>query len=190
MKPASLLLLLAIGCAVLMPEIAPAQRSDSVSRPPSSQGRASTVSGGPSDSAHHTHPGGVKSLTDKKPFDKQPDHRPVPDKTQPRGGAGVSKASRPDQLPNGREPTGHGNSANLRQADRNRVVPAAKGAPTKDETVSDTLPVRPPTVVPHTGPSHNNVQHHSPNPAVIGGSANSNARNTGAISGTGLHRKP
>jgi hypothetical protein len=51
------------------------------------------------------------------------------------------------------------------------------------------LSMRPPSVGPLPWPSFKNVRNHSSSPAIIGGSANS-TRDTAAINGTGMNRKP
>ena len=79
---------------------------------------------------------------------------------------------------------------NLHQPGSDKSGGAAKGGLIQNETVHNALPVRPSSVVRPTAPSLNNVRHRGPNPAVIGGSANSDRRNTGAINGTRMNRKP
>ena len=104
------------------------------------------------------------------------------------------KANRPKQLPNSRRRSIPGNAMNLHQPGSDKSGAAAKGGLIQNETANNALPVRPPSAVrprQRVSPSLNNVRHRGPNPAVIGGSAgNSNSRNTGAINGTRMHRKP
>jgi hypothetical protein len=64
-----------------------------------------------------------------------------------------------------------------------------KGELTQNKTVNNARPVRLQSAVRPTvaslhnalDPSLNNVRHRGPNPAVVGGSANSASRNTGTI---------
>ena len=87
---------------------------------------------------------------------------------------------------------------NLHQPGSDKSGAAAKGGLIQNETVNNALPVRPPGAVRPTAaslnPSFNNVRHRGPNSAVVsgsaGGSANLNSRNTGAINGTRMNRKP
>jgi len=65
-----------------------------------------------------------------------------------------------------------------------------RGRLVQSETANPALPVRPPTVVRPPAPSLENVRHRGANPAVIGGSANSDVRNTGALNGTRMPHKP
>jgi hypothetical protein len=58
-----------------------------------------------------------------------------------------------------------------------------------NETFHYASPVRTSNAARPTVPVLNNVHHHSPNPAVVGGSPNLRSRNTGAINGTAMSRK-
>jgi hypothetical protein len=79
---------------------------------------------------------------------------------------------------------------NLHQPGSNKSGGAAKAGLIRNETVNMALPVRTPSVVRPTVRSFNNVRHRGPNPAVVAGSVNSDSRNTGAINGTRMNRKP
>ena len=125
-----------------------------------------------------------------KPSDEQRDHHHASDKNHPRSRASLTKANRPKQLPNSRERSIPGNAMNLHQPGSAKSGGAAKDGLIRNETVNNALPVRPPSVVRPTVPSLNNVRHRGANPAVIGGSANSDSRNTGAINGTRMNRRP
>ena len=185
---AACLLALAIGCAVLMPGAARADRADARSRPASSENSASPISGHPHDNAHQAASGTRKPQTAKKPMAKQPDHRVTHDKDQPRSGEGVNQATRPDRLPNSAEAALRGNSTDLRRSARSPAI--AKTAPVQNEMASNALPVRPPAASSHAAAMRVAVPHRNPNPAVIGGVANSKAGSSGAISGTAMHRRP
>jgi len=104
--------------------------------------------------------------------------------------ASLTKANRPKQRPNSRQPSVPGYAMNLHQAGSNKSGGAAKGGLIPNEPVHSALPVRAPSVVRPIAPSFNNVRHRSSNPAVVGGSPNSHSRNIGAINGTRMNRKP
>jgi len=62
------------------------------------------------------------------------------------------------------------------------------GLPSR-ETVNNASPVRRANVIRPTGPSLNNARHRGAGPAAISGSANY-ARNTSAVNGTTVRRRP
>jgi hypothetical protein len=83
-----------------------------------------------------------------------------------------------------------GNAMNLHQPGLDKPGGAAKSGFIRNETVNNALAVRTPSVIRPTVPSLDNVRHRGLNPAVVGGSPNSHRRNTGAIDGTRMNRKP
>ena len=110
--------------------------------------------------------------------------------SHPPGRASLIKANRPKQLPNTRQRAKAGNVMNIHQQGTNKSVGVAKGGLIPNQTVYNALPVGTPSAVRPTVPSLNNVHHRGPNSAVIGGSVNSDRRNTGAINGTRMNRRP
>jgi hypothetical protein len=117
------------------------------------------------------------------------------DKNHPRSRASLTAANRPKQLPtNSGKRSLAKNAANLRQPGSDRSGGAVNGGLIQNKTANNASPVRPASVVRPTvaslNPSLNNVRHRGPNPAVIGGSASSDSRNSGAIDGTRMNRKP
>ena len=119
--------------------------------------------------------------------------RHASDKNHPRSRASLTAANHPKQLPNGRKRSIPGNAANLRQHGSGKSGAAAKGGLIQNETAKDALPVRSTSVRPivaSLNPLPTNVRHRGSNPAVVGGLANSGNSNTGAINGTGMHRRP
>jgi hypothetical protein len=116
------------------------------------------------------------------------------DKSHPRSRVGLTAANRPKQPPTGQKRPLSRNAASLRQPALARSGSAAKGGLVQSEAVNSaqhlrsTSAVRPAAA--SLNPSLNNVRHRGPNPAVVGGSANFNSSNTGAINGTRMHRKP
>jgi hypothetical protein len=128
------------------------------------------------------------------PSKEQRYRRHASDKNHPRSRASGTTANHPKQLPNGRTRSIAGNAASLHQPGSGKSGAAAKVGLIQNETASNAMPVGPPGTVRPTAvtlnPSFNNVRHRGPNPAVVSGSANSASRNTGAINGTRMHRKP
>lgn len=115
-------------------------------------------------------------------------------KNRPRSRASRTTANRPKQLPISRKCSAPWNPTNLHQLGPDKSGGAAKAGLVKHETVNTALPVRRLSVartnLPSLNPSLNNVRHRGPNPAVVGGSTNSNNSNTGSINGTRMHRRP
>ena len=124
------------------------------------------------------------------PVDERGDHGRASNMSHPPHRASLTKANRPKQLPNSRQRSLPGNLMNLHQPGSNKSGGAAKGGLFQSEPVNNALAVRTPSVVRPTVPPPNNVHHRSPNPAVVAGSVNSDSRNTGAINGTRMNRKP
>jgi cytoskeletal protein RodZ len=105
--------------------------------------------------------------------------------------AATSKRVPRKQLPNNREhavsktivnpnPAGSHNSAGIV---KNGVLPAG--------TIKNTQRSAPAaSAVRSSVPPRNNGRHSGANPAVIGGTVNSSARNTAGINGTSAHRRP
>jgi hypothetical protein len=67
---------------------------------------------------------------------------------------------------------------------RRNAGSGASGGAAKDARMQNELIVRPAV------PSISRVRHRSPNPPIIGGLGNTNAKSTGAINGTRINRKP
>ena len=112
-------------------------------------------------------------------------------KNHPRSRVSLAPPNCPKRLSNSQKPSIRGNASNLRQPGSDKSSSATKGGVTHNETVNNALPVRRLTVAqPNLLSLNNNVRHRGPNPAIIGGSANSASRTSGAIDGTRMHRKP
>jgi hypothetical protein len=162
-------------------------------------GTGYTAAPGPADEGKHQAGGAATDAERARGRTYDTNRRP--------GQASLIKARRPPQLPNGRQHFLAGNA--LRQPRSSRFGGAAKGGLIPSETarsemaqsetvrgatVHGALPVRTSSVFRPTGlpggPSLDNGGHRGPNPAVIGGVATRNSRNTGAINGTGMSRRP
>jgi hypothetical protein len=188
MKVTSLLFLM-IGGAALASGTAYPDPSGPASQQTSRESAANTVSDRPQDAEHPTLTAGGKRQKDGIPSDERQDLRHVSGKNHPRSPATRVK-DRPKQLPNSRVRFPSGNATTFHQLGSDKSGGTAKGGLIQHEVVNSALPVRPANVIRPTAPLLNSVRHHGANPAVIGGSANSNGRSTGAINGTGVHRRP
>jgi|SRR5579863_857640 len=186
---ATCLLFLAIRCAALMNGTGYAAPSSPASQQTSPQSAVKAGGDDPRDGEHATPADDGKHHFGKPP-DAQRDHRHASDNGHPRSLTSLTKANRPKQLLNSRKTAIPGRAMNLHQPDSAKSGGAAKDGSIHHETVGSGLPVRPPTVAQPTASSLNNERHRGPNPAVIGGPANSDSRNTGAINGTRMNRRP
>lgn len=183
---AACLLFLTISCAAPMHGTACGVPPDPGSQQPSS----STVSDHPRDTEHAASARDGKHQTNGKPSNQQRDRSNDSDTDHPRSRASLTKANPPKQLPDDGKRSMHGSATNLRQPDSNRSGSAAKEALMQNVTVNNALPVRSPSIVPHTGPSPNNLRHRNPNPATIGGLMTSRTAHIGVIDGTRMNRRP
>jgi hypothetical protein len=198
------LLFLTMSWAALMHGRGYAVPSSPASRQTAPESSANTASEHPRDPARRDaapaddgrHQPGGKA-------DEQPDLRRAYHKNQRPSGVsltGLTKANRPNQLSNSRQRSLPGNA--LHQPGSDKPGSVAKGGLIQTETAQNALPVRTSSVVRPTVASFNNARpggrswlwsagrHRGPNPAVVGGSANSDSRNTGAMNGTRMNRKP
>ena len=183
------LLLLMISYAALTPGTTYAGSSSPRPQQASPESAADTVSDHSQDAGQAAPAAGGKRQKDKSSSGEQRDRRHVSGKNQPRSLATTIKV-RPKQLPNNRERFSSGNAMNFHQPGSDKSGGAAKSGLIQRDTVNGALPVRPANVIRPTVPLRNNVHHRGANPAVIGGSASPAGRNTGAINGTVVHRRP
>ena len=107
-----------------------------------------------------------------------------------RSGPAPEKVSRPKQFPNRQLRSTVGNTPEFPQRGSGQSGAAAKNGSLRNETVNNALAVRGPSVVRPTTPSFGNVRHRGPNPAVVNGAPRAHGRNTAAINGTRMTRRP
>jgi hypothetical protein len=160
---------------------------------------AKPASARPHDEVSHD-PGRVAAVQSGKPqnggisADEPPDHRQASSRNHPRSHAGLTTANRPKQLPISRKRSLPGNAMNLHPPASDKSGGAAKGGFIQNEKVNRALTARPTGVARSTvaslNPLSNNVRHRGPDPAVVGGSANSASSNTGGLNGTRMNRRP
>lgn len=186
MKPGCVFSLTIVYLA-LMHGTACASSSDSASQGASSQATVSAGTDHPRGNAHGASGDGANQHANGKPSGER-DHHPASGAVYSRGKD--TTATVPRQPIRDPQHGSHGRSATARQPDSSGSQAAQKVALMQNQTVSKALPVRPPTVAPRIEPSHSNLGHHGPNPPVVGGPANSKARNTAAINGTHAGRRP
>jgi len=153
------------------------------------EGPTAKVSNRPQDAEHAAPANGGKRQKGGSHADGRRGNRQVSAKNHPRSSAATRK-DRPKHLPNNRERSPSGNALNVHQPGSDKSSVVAQSALIQRGTVNNALPVRPASVIRPAFALPNNVRHHGANPAVIGGSANSSSRSTGAINGTGVHRRP
>jgi hypothetical protein len=185
----SCLLFLMIGCAALTSGTSCAAQSSPASQQPPSESPANTISDHPRDAVHGTPVEDGGNQNDGKPSDEQRDYRHASDQDHPRSRASLTRSNRPKQVPNNGEHSTSGTAMNLHQPGSDKSGASARGALIQHETFNRALTIRPASIRPRV-PLPNNVRHRGANPAIIGGSASSNSRNTGAIDGAHMNRRP
>jgi hypothetical protein len=184
MKTAGLVLAM-IGCAVLTHGTGNAVPFDPAAQKSSSTRSADTASDR-SRAEQATQADGRKQKVDGAFSNERQVKRPSSAKNRSSSQERAPKANRPEQLPNRRERSAPGKALAVRASDEDKPGATAKGGPTG----SHALPVRSPSVTRTAAPPLDNARHRGPNSAVVGGPAISTARNTGAINGTRMNRKP
>jgi|HubBroStandDraft_1064217.scaffolds.fasta_scaffold83283_2 hypothetical protein len=103
----------------------------------------------------------------------------------------AATAVRPKQLPNNREHSVAKTIANPHSTESQNAAGVTKSGAMPAGTTKRTHRSAPATsVVRSSVPPRNDGRHSGANPAVIGGTLNSPARNTAAINGTSVHRRP
>jgi len=183
---AACLLFLTMSCAALMQGTGYAAPS----QPTSAGSYANTAGDLPHDAEHTAGPDHGKRQKKENPSNEQRDPRYASGKNHPRSRPSLTAAKRPRQLPKSRRPSVVKKATNLHQPGSAKSDGVPPGGLIRNEKFKNTLPGRRPNVVRSPVPSLNNVRHHGPNPAIVGGPANSNIGNNGALNGTRMSRKP
>jgi hypothetical protein len=104
--------------------------------------------------------------------------------------AATSSKVRPKQVPNNREHSASKTIANPHPSGSHHSAGAAKNGAVPGTTKNTQRSAPGTSVTGSSVPPHNDAGHRGANPAVIGGHVNSWARNTAAINGTSVHRRP
>ena len=190
MKTTCLVFML-ISCAALMRATSNTAPDNPASQQSSSESATNTGRALPRESGHAAAADDGNQPMDGKASDEPRDQGHSSENNRPRPRIGAEKANQPNQPLNSRERSRYGNEMNVDGPALRQSGSAAKEGLVRDEALDNSaLPTRPPSVVPRRGQSPNNVSHRGPNPAVMDGLANSNTRNTGAINGTRMNRRP
>jgi hypothetical protein len=152
----------------------------------SSEGSSNSAASNPGDPAQA---GQGEKQTSAGPSGGRQESRSVPVKTWPRSHASSTTSNRPKRVPNNRDHSSR-SEMNFSQSRSTKFGGARTDGVVESESAHGALAVRAATVSRGTGPSLNTVRHRSPNPPIVGGSGNTNAKNAGALSGTRMNRKP
>jgi len=130
-----------------------------------------------------------KTRPKQEASDEEPVHRRAPANKQLRGSATATPGNRLQQIP--KREAAPDSGAETPRSVLGEPGRAAREAFAQSEVLNGSaLPTRPPRIAPGRGLTANNPHHRSPNPAVVDGSMNPNTRNTGAINGARIVRKP
>jgi hypothetical protein len=111
------------------------------------------------------------------------------DKNHSLGPSSFAKAKRAQQSSKNPSRPAMGNPKGSHQPLVNPANGTASGLPGKNDAANKARPVQPPSASRMPAPTPLSTAHHSPNPARVGGPSVSNARNSGAINGTGIKRR-
>lgn len=141
------------------------------------------------DSEHGVRADRGKHQRDGNTSGEQRDQRHVSGKNHLHSPATITK-NHPNQLPNNRVRPPSRSAMDLHPPGSDKSDGGAKGGFIRHDTVNGAAVPRPPSVIRPNMPLVNSVRHRGANPAVIGGSANSDGRNSGLINGTRVHRRP
>jgi hypothetical protein len=183
-------LLLTVSCAALM-------QGTSYAASPQQTSTQNSV-GQDSDRSHATHDAAHLGRADNVGHEKEGNPSAEPQAYQPisaghrsRRHARLTAPNRPKQLSNSQKRSFR-KAPNLHSTRSEKSGGTAKNGLPQNQAVNRVPQVRSTSVVQCTGaginPSPNYARHRGPNPAVVGGTKNTNS--TGALNGTSMHRRP
>ena len=114
------------------------------------------------------------------------------EKTDSRPHASLIKKNRPQRLPNNRRSSPTKANMNAHGPVQSNANAGVSGAPppAPAQAGGKALPIQSHTTSPRAVPSSNGVRHRGSNPPTVGGPANSAVKNSGAINGAHVSRKP
>ena len=112
------------------------------------------------------------------------------DETSSRKGVLRITASRPQSVTKNARGLATGNSVAHRQAKASTLSEVTNRESAQTSGLGGSVPRHVPTAVSRVEPARSSLTHHGPNPASVGGSANSSAGNTAAINGSRIRRRP
>jgi hypothetical protein len=183
MRTTRRLLLLMIGLVSLTLGICPGTQAQKRSL----DGLKNAVSGHPQDPEHASWADVGKRQEDGKSLVEGRNRSRRSGTNHPSSAASPKASAK--SVSNKRQGTASGNAIGHHQSGSNKRGDLGKTGLNHGDTVHRSLHVRRAEVIRPTVPSLNIVRHRGANPAVIGGSAIPD-RNTGAINGNRVHRKP
>ncbi len=189
-RAASALIVLTLGWAVLAPRAGIATPSSSTTQQASSEGSASVASRHWSDAGRATPVIAGKATVEGKNPNVHETRGRVPVPTRAPIHSGASKTNPTRALVNNRPRVVSGTARNAEPLRSGNLGNVERPRPVSIESWHAAEPQRMVSAVRPTAPLHNTVPHRSPNPAVVSGSANIHGGQTGAISGTGMVRRP
>jgi hypothetical protein len=183
-------LLLTVNCAALMQETSYAASPQQTSTQ-QSVAQDSDRSHDTHDAAHLDPADNVSHEKEGNPSAEPQAHRPISDRNHSRSHARLTAPNRPKQLSNARKRSS-GQAPNLHSKRSDKSGSAENNGLVQNQAVDRVPQVRSTSVVQSTGaslnPSPNYARHRGPNPAVVGGTKNTNR--TGGLNGTSMHHRP
>jgi hypothetical protein len=185
------LLLLTIGCTSFLPGVAHARLGISAFQQQTGfESAGKEVRNQPRDAGEARTPDGQKrSNKDEILAGQKKVHSPAPVKNRPPSLAAKTK-ERSKQLPNTRKQFPSEGALKSQQHFSDKSGRSARTQIVQRQTATTAASPRTPTVIRAVAPLLSNVRHRGANPAMIGGSAHASSKDTSAISGTTVHRRP
>jgi hypothetical protein len=147
-----------------------------------------TVGALPHDPEHASRADRGNPQEDRKPSVEGRNRSRRPGKNHPSSAA--SPKTSPKRVSNVRHGSPPGNARSHHQLSSENRGDVAKSGLNHGGTSHSPQHVRRAEVIRPTVPSLNNVRHRGANPAIVEGSAKPPGKNTGAIGGTSVHRRP
>ncbi len=147
-----------------------------------------TVSAHPQDPEHASRADGGKRKEDGKPSGEGKNRGRRSGKNHPNSAA--SPKAFPKRVSNERHGSPSGNAIGHHQPGSDKRDDVAKSRLNHGDTIHSSEHVRRAKVIQPAVPSLNNVRHRGANTAILGGSTKPAGKNTGAINGTSVHRRP
>jgi hypothetical protein len=185
-----LVLLLTVSCAALMRGTSYAGSSQQTSSQ-HSVAQDGSRSHDTHEAAHFDPTENVSHEKEGNPTAEPQAYRPISDRNRSRSHARLTAHNRPKQLSNARKRS-PGKAPNLHSTGSDKSGSAAKNGLVQNQAVNRATQVRSTSLVQSSGasvnPSPNYARHLGPNPAVVGGTKNTNR--TGGLNGTSMHHRP
>jgi hypothetical protein len=187
-----------IGCAGLMHGASYAAASTPALQQASSDNHAKIVADRPTnsrrtdpqDNRHAGPPGNGKRQAEGNRLAGTQQRRSGSVQSYQHTHASRAKSNGANQLPHSRQRYGLGSAESPHQSGPDKTATAAQRGLIQNERGNNTPLVRPPSHALSTASSLSNVRHRGPNPAFVGGTANSKTASAGAIDGTHMIRRP